>query len=175
MTTYLDRRHRSLSERINVTVASIQRALQQALAKASASTHHCLYRATPSSLFMFVVLILTYTAAVADPINIYLYDSAGNLRRVVDLTSTPINVLVVRVDFPDVIGSALEAEVTTRVSRLTLWLQTVSYGRKKLNALFLGPEKLSKPRAFYMDLSRSLLVEMATEVLSTGLQHSCPP
>lgn len=73
--------------------------------------------------------------------------------------------LVVRVDFPDITGSASESDVRARISDTDAWVRTVSYGKTRLKPLFLGPIALDQPRAYYADPTRSHLVELTTEVL----------
>ncbi len=77
----------------------------------------------------------------------------------------PQDTLVVRVDFPDVAGSADEALVTARVDDLDDWVREVSYGQAHLQPLVRGPVALSQPRAAYDTKEQSVLVELTTEVL----------
>lgn len=73
--------------------------------------------------------------------------------------------LVVRADFPDVVGSASEATVQARVGEADAWVRTVSYGQARLRPLFVGPIALDNPRAYYANPGRSYVVDLTTEVL----------
>jgi DNA-binding beta-propeller fold protein YncE len=74
--------------------------------------------------------------------------------------------LVVRVNFPDVPGSASEATLQTRIDEVDEWVQRVTYDLTTLKPLFLGPVTLDNPRTFYADPTRNLLIELTTEVLT---------
>lgn len=74
--------------------------------------------------------------------------------------------LVVRVNFPDVPGTADPNVVATRIAEADAWLQEVSYGLTTLNPLFAGPITLDNGKDFYTAPNKTLLIEMSTEVLS---------
>ncbi|MCE4555052.1 CARDB domain-containing protein [Roseateles cellulosilyticus] len=77
----------------------------------------------------------------------------------------PQDTLVVRADFPDVTGSASEADVRTRVDEVDAWVRTVSYGQARLRPLFVGPITLDHPRAYYAEPTRTYVVDLTSEVL----------
>jgi len=74
--------------------------------------------------------------------------------------------IVVRVNYPDVSGSADETTVMDRISQLQAWLTDVSYGQTTIDPLFRGPVTLDNNKDHYNQPSRHLLIEMAEEVLN---------
>lgn len=73
--------------------------------------------------------------------------------------------VVVRVNYPDISGSADETTVMDRISELQAWVSDVSYGQTTIDPLFRGPITLDNNKSHYNQPSQSLLVEMAEEVL----------
>jgi sugar lactone lactonase YvrE len=76
------------------------------------------------------------------------------------------NTIVARVNFPDVGGAADASHVEQMVDALGEWISEVSSGLATLLPLHRGPVTLENDQAFYTHPSRSLLIEMASEVLA---------
>jgi len=103
-------------------------------------------------------------AAAAGAKVVYQHDAVGNVKCILDVTTAP-DTLVVRVNYPDVRGSASESIVSTRIAEADGLLRAISYGRSGLQPLFLCPVQLREARSWYLDPSRSLLIELVKEVL----------
>jgi M6 family metalloprotease-like protein len=77
--------------------------------------------------------------------------------------------LVLRVDYPDISGSADESTVAARVDALTQWINEVSYNQATLRPVFKAPVALPEPSAHYGSGDRTPLVELATDALDALL------
>nr|WP_225937277.1 hypothetical protein [Myxococcus sp. RHSTA-1-4] len=73
--------------------------------------------------------------------------------------------LVLRVDFPDITGSADEATVATRIDALTQWINEVSYNLATLRPVFTAPLPLTRTSSQYYTGEQTPLVELATDAL----------
>lgn len=73
--------------------------------------------------------------------------------------------LVMRVDFPDISGSADEATVASRVDALTQWISEVSYNQATLLPVFKDPLALANPSSSYYTGDQTPLIELATDAL----------
>ncbi|WP_164020280.1 NHL repeat-containing protein [Pyxidicoccus trucidator] len=73
--------------------------------------------------------------------------------------------LVLRVNFPDVSGSADEATVTERVDALTQWINEVSYNLATLVPVYKNPLALTHNSTHYYTDTQTPLVELATDAL----------
>ena len=77
----------------------------------------------------------------------------------------PQNTLVVRVKFADITGETDPVIVEQRALEMGQWLREVSYNTAWVDAIHRGPVTLDHDRSYYEDPSRTLLIDMATEVL----------
>ncbi|OED37788.1 hypothetical protein AB833_22435 [Chromatiales bacterium (ex Bugula neritina AB1)] len=73
--------------------------------------------------------------------------------------------LVVRVDYPNIGGSADETLIDQRITGLQSWIAEVSYQQTTMDPLYRGPVILDEPTGFYEAPDRNMLIEMAEEVL----------
>jgi sugar lactone lactonase YvrE len=74
--------------------------------------------------------------------------------------------LVLRVNFPNVTGTADQATVTQRVDALTQWISEVSYNQATLVPVYKEPLVLARPSTDYSSGSVTPLVELATDSLN---------
>jgi hypothetical protein len=75
------------------------------------------------------------------------------------------DVLVVQVEFPDIDTSVSETLVTGLMEGAGIWLDEITYGLVGLDPTYRGPLTLPETRDYYLDPSRSPLVEMTEDVL----------
>ncbi len=69
--------------------------------------------------------------------------------------------LVLRVDFPDIAGSADETTVQARLDELTDWLEEISYGTATLKPLYRGPITLPTDSATWYTPDQHVVIELA--------------
>lgn len=74
--------------------------------------------------------------------------------------------LVIRADFPDVSGSADESTVQTRVAMAGELIRGWSYDQVEIKPAYIGPLAIPNPTTHYEDPTRSLLIDMATDLLA---------
>lgn len=76
------------------------------------------------------------------------------------------DLLVVRVNFPDIDNDVPLSVVANRIDEANGWFREASYNLVALYPVFRGPVSLSYPSNYYHDPSRSLLIELATDVMA---------
>jgi DNA-binding beta-propeller fold protein YncE len=76
------------------------------------------------------------------------------------------DVLVIRVNFPDMDHEIDLPTITNRIQQADAWLNEVTYGQVGLYPTYRGPVTLAHPATYYHDASRTLLIEMATDVMA---------
>jgi hypothetical protein len=76
------------------------------------------------------------------------------------------DLLVARVNFPDITGTADDATVKSHVSDLIQWTGEVSYGQATVKPLYVAnPITLANPSSSYSSGTQTLLIDMTTEAL----------
>jgi sugar lactone lactonase YvrE len=75
------------------------------------------------------------------------------------------NTLVVRVHFPNIAQPTDEAQIIAQVGQLDGWVQEVSWGLASVEPLYRGPIVPGDPSTHYDEVSGSLLVDLAEDVL----------